>query len=326
MELEHRENMILYNVLNQEVVFEEYFCNLLRIDDFRKMFINFISKRNSVFDNLNITYQDFDTEVILKKNEKSYGRADLYLKTMNKEFIFEIKNKEWTDLTKNQPNGYLIYLNNENKQLFFLIPRYYKHEDEIFKRWSFFDEIKNQIFYWEDLIEEIQSTNLQEKNIEIKMFYEFCEYWFNLKTVKFKEEEMKLLENKNLPSLMENLEDVTRNISTRVGLNDKFETIGFMHTIVIGDYRIYFGIDYDIWKAKNLPLSILIQNEKKDYQEFELIMRGVKLEPIEYIETSINYKQFGYVVMLDEKIGSPNYEKTVEKTLNEIIKCLRKFQ
>jgi hypothetical protein len=241
---------------------------------------------------------------------------------MNHEFIFEIKNKVWKELTPKQPLEYLDYLNNENKKLFFLIPKDYKHKDIIFKRWHFCD-IENQIFYWEDLVEEIRNNNLQEKNIEIRMFYEFCEYWFDLKIVEFKEEEMELLKNKNLPRLMESLEDVTRNISERVGLNDDFETIGFMHTTVVGKYRIYFGIDYDIWKEKNLPLSILIQNEKKDYQEFELEIEGLTLEPIEYLETSISDKQFGYVVMLNEKIGSQKYEQIVKVTLEKIIETLK---
>ena len=64
MGLEHRENMILYNVLNQEVVFEEYFCNLLRIDCFRDIFISFIAKKTEILNDLIIKYEDFDTEII----------------------------------------------------------------------------------------------------------------------------------------------------------------------------------------------------------------------------------------------------------------------
>lgn len=106
-------------------------------------------------------------------------------------------------------------------------------------------------------------------------------------------------------------------------MNDKFDTIGFMHTRVVKDYRIYFGIEYDIWEQKKLPLSILIQNHKKNYQEFELEIENIKLERMEYKETNINDKQFGYVVMLSEEVGSQNYEKTVEIALKKIFKQLK---
>ena len=122
---------------------------------------------------------------------------------------------------------------------------------------------------------------------------------------------------------MGNLEEITRNVSHRVGLDDKFDTIGFMYTRVVKDYRIYFGIEYNIWEEKKLPLSILIQNHKKDYQEFELEIENIKLERMEYKETNISDKQFGYIVILSEEVGSQNYEKTVEMTLKKIIKQLK---
>jgi len=320
MKLEHRENIILYKVLNKEVVFEEYFCNLLRLDSFRRMFLKFISKKTSILNDLTIKYENFDTEIIL---EKAYGRADLFLEVNEKKFIFEIKNKIWTDLTPNQPEKYLKYLNNKNEHLFFLIPKGYKHKSEIIERWKDFNNIENQIFYWEDLVEEIKNTNLHLENLEINMFYEFCEYWFDLKIVEFEEEEMKLLKNKSIASMMEKLEEIIRNVSNRVGLNDNFATIGSMQTKVVGDYRVYFGIDYDIWKKNDFPLSILIQNHKKEYQEFELEIENIKLESIEYEETSISAKQFGYVVILDEEVGSIKYEKVVEKILNHVINQLK---
>lgn len=80
METIHRENMILYNVLNQEVVFEEYFCNLLRIENFMKLFLEFIEEKNQILVTEDIKYNNFDTEIFLNKKDKTYGRADLFLK------------------------------------------------------------------------------------------------------------------------------------------------------------------------------------------------------------------------------------------------------
>ncbi|WP_415397536.1 hypothetical protein [Sulfurimonas sp. CS5] len=322
--MEHRENMVLYNVLNQEVVFEEYFCNLLSIDEFREVFLKFIASKNGVLSNHSIEYRHFDTEVILHNN---YGRADLFLNVDNKEFIFEIKNKDYTSLTENQPKGYLEYLKmdieNYNQHLFFLIPSTYSHRQEIFDRWIDFDAVENQIFYWEDLVKEIKNQNLQEKYVEIKMFYDFCEHWFNMRTIKFTGEEMELLKNINVPSLMNKLEDVTRKISLEVGLEEDAEIIGFCYTKKLGEYKIHFGIDYDIWKSKQLPLSILIQNLANNYQEFDLTLEGINLESMEYEESSVSDKQFGYVVMLNEEIGSDSYEAAVKNVLRNMIGQLK---
>lgn len=326
--MEHRENIILYNVLNQEIVFEEYFCNLLGIDSFRNMFINFISKKNVILKEYAIEYKHFDTEVVLDNN---FGRADLFLEIDDKnKFIFEIKNKNWTDLTDRQPNSYLKYLKknngtpdrNHNKHLFFLIPNTYRHQEEILNRWKNHekdfddDDIKNQIFYWEDLIAEMKDKDLHKQSIAIQLFCDFCEYWFNLKKIEFTGEEMDLLENITIPNLMEKLENIARKISDEVGLKEDPDTIGFFHTKKVGDYRICFGIDYTVWKEKNLPLSIWIQ--KKNYKEFNLNIEGLTLEGVEFEETSISDKQFAYIVILDEKVGSENYEKNAKEVLSKI--------
>lgn len=329
----HREELILYNVLNNETVFEEYFCNLLSIDEFRNLFIEFVSKKNSILEDSNIEYKHFDTEFDLgtKTDLDKYGRADLFLKIDNKEFIFEIKNKERTSLTDNQPTSYLEYLKNNNqleinKHLFFLIPKYYKHKQETIDRWNLFDcnfnGIENQFLYWEDFIYELKE-NIEEQKTEIKMFYDFCMYWFNMKTVEFEENEMKLLKDKSLPSLVQKLLYITEDIGLEVGLNDKLETLGFSANKKINDYILYFGIDYHIWETNNTPLNIFIQNHKKDYQEFELSIEGINLEKIKWEENSVEDMQFGYVVILDDFIGSSSFELTVKDTINHIIKKLK---
>ena len=73
------EKSILLNVLNQEVVFEEYFCNLLKEEKFFNKFIDFISSKNDILKNKNINYKMFYTEYNLQIKEKNFGRADIYL-------------------------------------------------------------------------------------------------------------------------------------------------------------------------------------------------------------------------------------------------------
>ena len=122
---------------------------------------------------------------------------------------------------------------------------------------------------------------------------------------------------------MQKLEEITRDVSCLVGMDDEFDTIGYMHTKVINGYRVYFGIDYDIWNLKKSPLSILIQSIKNDYQEFELKLENIKLEKMEYKETSISDKQFGYVVILGEEISSSDYQKAVKDVLEDLMEQLK---
>lgn len=334
----HREDIVLFNVLNQEVVFEEYFCNLLRIDDFRQVFLDFISEKNNILSKECIQYNQFNTEIILN-NE--CGRADIFLNIDDKKrFIFEIKNKDYTSLTINQPQSYLKYLQethehniNFNKHLFFLIPKNYQHQYELFTRWKNFNEIENQIFYWQDLIYKIKANQLDKQSIEIQMFCQFCDYWFNMKQIIFSEEEKNILnlkgkkmsddQNLFIPTIMQKLEKITTNIGLNAGMQEDKSCLGFYYSIKINNYVIWFGIDYDIWQLKGFPLSLLIQNTQTDYQYFELELPDIALDPFTYNATSTTEQSFGYIVKIADEIGSETYQKIAVDTIH-IIKNLLK--
>ncbi len=283
MEVEHRGNMILYNVLNQEVVFEEYFCNLLSIKRFRELFLEFIAEKNKILITEDIKYINFDTEISLNKNDKSYGRADLFLKLKDKEFIFEIKNKNWTDLTVNQPTGYLEYLNKKNEHLFFLIPKGYKHKGEIIKQWSNFNDAENQIFYWQDFVLKIKDEKFEE--IEIKMFYDFCIYWFNMAPIHFTLDELKLifiknenkgykmLDNTNIPRVINKLYTIVENTQEDFYIDkahNRLHTEWYGYILnnekykISDDLEIWFGIDFELWEKENLPITIQISSDNKN--------------------------------------------------------------
>lgn len=333
MSFTHRENIALFNVLNQEIIFEEYFCNLLRIDNFRQTFIDFICEKNNILDGENIEYSNFNTEISLNNQ---HGRADLFLNIHdNKKFIFEIKNKDYTSLTPNQPQSYLKYLKDThedgldfNKHLFFLIPKNYQHKDELHKRWKEFDDRENQIFYWQDLIYKVKEKKLEQQNIELKIFCEFCEYWFNMKPIYFSEDQKRLFNTKgenmndfkdlSVPKLMQNLENIVRNIGLNTGMQEDKSCLGFYYSTKINNYVMWFGIDYDIWEAKGTPLSILIQNQNNAYQYFELELSGIELEQFTYNATSTTEQSFGYIVKITDELGSESYQKTVVDIIHQI--------
>lgn len=334
MKTGHREDMILFNVLNNEVVFEEYFCNLLSINSFRDLFIEFILEKNKILNKEDIQYSNFDTEIIL---DNDCGRADLFLKLKNKEFIFEIKNKDYTKLTSKQPESYLKYLENNcnssdfNKHLFFLIPIGYKHKDEIVKRWNSlnnFHSIEKQIFYWQDFLLKLKEDISEQSLTQIKMFYEFCEYWFNMKPIKFTNEEQSLFKTKgrilndfkdlSVPRLIKKLEKVVRNVGDNSSMREDSTDLGFFYSCIVGDYKIWFGIDYDYWETNEVPLSLLIQNHTNGYESFELNLEGIKLEKFKDKVSNISEEYFGYYVGDLEKLGTSNYQNSIIKTIANI--------
>lgn len=329
MSMNRKRGMILYNVLNQEVVFEEYFCNLLQFSEFKNLFLDFVN-----IENKNIEYENFNTEVVLS-NE--YGRADLFLKVEKNIFIFEIKNKCYTALTKNQPNGYLKYLEYKNKQLYFLVPRQYEHIDKINKRWEDhknYNDSSIQILFWEDFINMLEKSNIFNNKIEIKYFYDFCLYWFNMEVIKFTNEEKRILNNKDskmenlidisIPRFIEKLEHIITNIGDNSSMKKDSNAISINYSKTIGNYIIYFGIDYDMWEKENQPLTLTIQNNANNFKEFDLKIDNENLIPITYEETNISESQFAYLIKLKTNLGNDDFQEIVEEHIKNITKSLNK--
>jgi len=331
----HREDIVLFNVLNQETVFTAYFCNLLKIDEFRNIFIDFIKEKNDVLPNKEkIKYVNFSTEVSLNK----YGRADLFLEIDNEKFIFEIKNKNNTKLTDNQPTEYLKYLENKNQYLFFLIPKGYKHTSRIISKWKENykeEDIQKQIFYWEDFIYKIKSM----KKMEVKIFYEFCEFWFNIKYIIFEKNEKKLLSNKgmimndfnniSIPKLMIKLIKIVEQIGNNRNMKIWSGLLidGFYYTKKINDYQIFLGIDYNYWEDTGTPLAILIQNHENGYSDFNLNIRAddIELENFSNMETVSSDEYFGFYVNIKDILLEDNYQNKIEDKLLRIEEELKKI-
>jgi len=173
-----REENIFFNIIKNETSLTEAFCNLLYYKTFRKLFLNIVESKNENFNISNIVYRNFDTELNLNDN----GRSDLHLQSNNTEYIFEIKIEFYTNLTDNQPEGYLEYLKSRkiediNQNLFFILPRGYLHLNEIYQRWN--NKIKysknmiddHNIIYWDEILSQIKEKELDKLNPFIDEFY-----------------------------------------------------------------------------------------------------------------------------------------------------------
>jgi hypothetical protein len=339
-----RENFILYNVLNQEVIFEEYFCNLLSQESFLRKFLDFIATKNDILKNEDIKYKSFNTEQVLQIKNESYGRADIFLDLGDKKIIFEVKNKVYTSLTENQPQNYLKYLKSTvknvnqdkdyNSYLMFLIPKNYDHINEIHQKWKNYSGVDKQLFYWEDFVKTLKD----DTDVYVKAFYDFCVYWFDLDKIHFEKDElallnfegnnMELIKNETLPSLMSKLELMV----IRIGESLKWEqftvdkggyTSGFNYTKKVKSYNLFLGIDYAMWQQYNQPINIYISNAKDTSKSFDLpLMDSIEFITYEFLENSNFDDFFGFVVKLDFTIEDAEYEEKMKNILKIIIGAL----
>jgi len=336
-----RKNLMLYNVLNQEVVFQEYFCNLLRQKGFMKKFLDFIGRKNEILRHDNIQYHHFYTEYPLQCKEENFGRADIFVNLAEKKIIFEVKNKVYTSLTNNQPHTYLTYLKKTVKNvdfntcLLFLIPKNYAHKETIYQRWNKQPEqIEKQIFYWEDFV----LTLKDEEDAFVKAFYEFCLYWFDLYPLHLNHQEiellnlkgnlMELMHNTSFPDLMQKLELTTIKIGRHFQWEQDFMKGGYVsgcnYTKKIHHYQLYVGIVYDMWKQYDQPINIYISDAKEYSKEFVLPSMDSLTFNIYESKGDSNFDDFfAYVVQLNFTIDEENYEEKMKAAIEKIINHLK---
>ena len=299
-----REKNIFYNLIKNETSLTEVFCNLLDYKIFRDLFLEIVNKKRieqgqKKFDLSSIQYQNFTTEknfgedknCFEEEEKKKIGRGDLILEDASGlEYIFELKIEKYTNLTDNQPKGYLCYLKKENARLFFILPRGYMHINDIYTRWHKEtgypkEEIKKHIIYWEDIIHEIRNIELDKINLFINEFCKILDYrWFYYEDIKFSKSEIELinlnnkrkkgyemLSNSNIPSLVSKLFNIIENVKVEVK-KDKasveqypdFYGYYVKDKRIPNEWEIWFGVDFEIWASGKSPLTIQISSDNTD--------------------------------------------------------------
>ncbi len=299
-----REKNIFYNVLKNETSLTEVFCNLLEYKIFRDLFLKIVNKRRKILQlkEFSLSYtkgKNFSTEKDFGENAECFdadennkiGRGDLIYEDKNGvEYIFELKVEKYTQLTKNQPKGYLCYLQKENERLFFILPRGYLHINEIYDQWHketsySIKNIKNNIIFWEDILNEIRRKELDKINLVIGEFCRILEYnWFDYDDIKFSRYEIKLLfkvhEKKkegllmsmdvNMPKIMKKLFNIVENTKVETQTNKNYihqnpDYYGYFlkDDRIPDEWYIWFGVDFERWEKYNFPLLIQIHSDNE---------------------------------------------------------------
>ncbi|NCB10808.1 MAG: hypothetical protein EOM78_04155 [Erysipelotrichia bacterium] len=361
-----RERNVFYNVLKNETSLTEVFCNLMSYKAFRDMFLDLVNQKRDDEKELKhqvIKYEDFSTEkdfgeiqeCFEKDENNKIGRGDLILNYHDEDFIFELKVEKYTDLTKNQPQGYLCYLKKQNElsynnNLYFVLPKGYMHKDQIFSRWQNFCNYpkemieNNHILYWEDIIKEIRKRELDHLNIIIKEFCEILDFrWFYTKPIHFSKheielifqqhninnEELKMAFDANIPKIMSKLFEVIE------GVADKFDvvkqeqvssyfgfTLNSKKNSINENIRVWFGTDYEIWQNENVPLMIEIivdEDEKLEKQ----INKILSLQKYNYSDG----ERIAYFIPIKKEIFEKgNIVDILRDEIHEIVNKLQEFK
>jgi len=351
-----REKNIFFNIIKNETSLTEVFCNLLNYKAFRDLFLNIVKNKNIDFNESNIGYKNFNTELILDGDN---GRSDLHLKANNTEYIFEIKIELYTDLTDNQPEGYLEYLKNRNveninKNLFFILPRGYLHLKDIHKRWinkskySKNEIDKKNIIYWDEILSEIKKLELDKLNLFIGEFCKIVDYrWFKYEDIKFLQSEIELinlnskrkkgydmLSDANIPSLVNKLFKIVDSAYEKLYTVDKYnkqssEYYGYILNNnkykIPENWEVWFGVDFEIWASGKSPLTIQIYSEDK--KEITKIQKFLHSEEFKYEnkteEDEIVVTTF---IELDKTIFAKNNINIAEKLVVKINEIINKIQ
>jgi len=345
-----REENIFYNIIRHETSLTEVFCNLMQYKAFRDLFLNFVKEKtkNLSFENFNnIKYNDFETEKEFKfyeeesKEDKKIGRGDLILNIDGIEYIFELKIENYTRTTNNQPDGYLKYLEEQNiendikdsdysKRLFFIIPREYMHKKDL-------NKVKENILYWEDFLDVLKESELDKINLFIEDFCKILnDNWFYYEDIKFISQELKLilnqnkiegiklLENMNIPNLMNKLFNIVDEVKVKNNKNPtalKLNCDYYGYFLKNKSYNIpekwtfWFGVDFKLWAERNAPITIQISLD--DQEEMIKVKKQLSLEEYKNKDITIFYFPLNNKIFKSENIAK-EIEKEIEKLLEKI--------
>lgn len=330
----NRHNNIFFNLIKNETSLTEIFCNLMSYKIFRNHFVQFVKDNNEKFSvNIDeISFNDFQTEKDFgfddNEEYKKVGRGDLVLEVDGKDYIFELKIETTTDLTNNQPYGYIKYLKNNNQtkdDLYFILPADYKH---IFKLKDIDD---THIMYWEDLIYSLKTNGI----IDIPYIKDFCnilEYrWFYYASINIRKVEINLIEirgelnmdNRSVPHIMQKLfniiDEIYEKYRGKVCQKNKYKdsfSYGFFIKNSDGEEILFFGIDYFVWEQTGNPLVIGLENINNKYlNDFKLIYNEENLKEIIY-EGGANYIYLS--LQNNEYLLEENVEK-IKKKIDDVV-------
>ncbi|HET7115763.1 MAG TPA: hypothetical protein VFI29_04705 [Hanamia sp.] len=291
---------IFYNVIKTENQFSQLIVNMLNAEeDIKKIIQKFL------FPNEENELDSVHTQLRFEE-----GQPDIIFKLKNgEEVIVEVKTQDST-LTFNQPEGYVPLLSkNNNKYLFFLIPKYYKHKSEIEERFEKIEKKEGvclKILYWNALI-----NNLKKLDIKSDLIYELINHLdekFGYDNINFKPDEIKYMETNDIPDKVLKLNEAVNSLAKSFAYKDLIwdnkidagygDGYGFWYK-----NSIWFGYWFELWSEEKASLIIMVNQNVVDEVKFNSFETFFKKHGKREIKTYRSIYKFINVLDLDtEKI------------------------
>jgi hypothetical protein len=305
---------IFQNIVSDENSFTELLCNMMKYDHFKNTFLNFLG----INDTINF---DFDTQYRTKEYQ-SNGRPDFVISS-GIDFIFiEIKTGN-TNLTRNQPKGYLKELSSmtlENKYLYFILPKNYKFEQELKIKIEKYNKNKiiTKIFYWDDFFELLKNEKCDQINDLCKEYYDLIKNWYGYEHIQFFKKENLKMEKLEIGKFVDKIENMVYTIGDLLNSNGyklKYSKAPGEFGFSIFDKKnkeiCWFGAWISLW-AKTGDVVILTLSSN-----YENKVEGIKKVVIDDVE--FQYFCFDKNVLNDNFNENDFLEKLIYK-INDIIK------
>jgi hypothetical protein len=317
-------NTIFDKLVNDEDDFTELFCNMLKFKEFEVLISDYLGLKNKKV--------SVDTQYKTKKN----GIPDLVISYDNGIEFIEVKVGD-RRLTKNQPEGYIKELSvrkEQNKKLYFIIPKNYYYINELKNR---IENVKEKgipiiIKYWEDFFEYCKVKKINSKDKVFYEYYSLLKSWFGYETVFFTKEEKNIMnENGKIMNKagtwLESISSLLEQNHFNPELSDQLGEIG----ISINKKDVYcgwIGIWFSLWEKTGDCFIYTISNKdkKKFYNNF--INKYANCKEFKHREDDKPEGEiiFKYVCFDKDVFNETNDESVVFKKLQEILININKKQ
>jgi hypothetical protein len=315
---------IFDKLVNDEDDFTELFCNMLKFKEFEAIISDYLGLKNKEV--------SVDSQYRTKKN----GRPDLVISYDDGIEFIEVKVGD-RKLTKNQPEGYIKELsakNEQNKKLYFIIPKNYYYINDLKNRINQIKEIgiPIQIKYWEEFFEYCKLKKLYSRDKVFYEYYSLLKSWFGYETVHFTKEEQKVMkENGKIMHKAGKWLDSISSLLEQKGYAPEWSDGLYEIGIYINKKDIYYGwvgIWFSLWENTGDCFIYTISNKdkKKFYNNFINIYKNCKTYEEREDDKPEGITISKYVCFDDYVFNKNNDESIVFKELLEILNNINKGQ
>lgn len=321
---------IFDNIVKDENSLTALFCNYLRFEQFRNVFLHLLKISDELKEKIN--YEDFNIQYSIGE----HGRPDLTIINNDIAIYVEIKTNQFRGFTDNQPTGYiksLLKAKVEHKKLVFLIPENYHYIDNInvkIKETIDNEKIEIIIIYWEHIIDIITNNDLHREDKLFKEYLDFLEYYFKPQKIIFMPNELSNVFNVDLANGLDKILFLVNDVSSPFkkkypkSFKKTKDTSFYEYGFYLTNNKVnvlFFGFWFSSWKQNGSPICICLCDEETEGNKemFQLIAKNNNLTTGEILNEQLDEDESLFCAFIDKEIINK------VDNLNQITKILKDF-